>query len=87
MFVIKSFLILNCYLTLHFELSLGESSIIGLHYKVDKTFLNQNLLSDKNEVRFSLGENLKDGFTDLSGCLRMKLDFSAHQVNTNCIWF
>lgn len=68
-----------------FALKKVESAdfLIQIHFNIDKTFLASNLNTTKNDVTFgnlSTRPNLTDRLIDLSGCLRMKLDFVSQQV-------
>ena len=65
------------------SLALADDSFFGLHFKVDKSFLASNPQTDKNEVTFpglEPGSGGNESLLDLSGCLRMKPDFTAQQV-------
>ena len=64
--------------------SVAQDSISGLHFEVDKNYLVLNPQTDRNEVRFRnvQPDNPGEALTDLSGCLRMKLDLAAQQVST-----
>jgi hypothetical protein len=63
----------------------SADSLIQIQFKIDKTFLASNLNTSNNEVTFknlTIGSNMTDRVIDLSGCLRMKLDFVSQQVFT-----
>ncbi len=64
--------------------------LIQIHFNIDKTYLAADLRTTKNEVTFgnlSTRPNLTDRVIDLSGCLRMKLDFVSQQVDGVCHGF